>query len=85
MRNNAERLLRDIRLAHGGMTARLDQAAPAEKQARRRFGRSGQSAGAGPPRGAGAPSRSDEPGEGEDYGDGGDGEDLDVPEFIPRS
>jgi hypothetical protein len=28
MRNNAERLLRDVRLAHGSMTARLDQAAP---------------------------------------------------------
>jgi len=25
LRNNAERLLRDITLAHGGMTARLDQ------------------------------------------------------------
>ncbi len=30
LRNNAERLLRDVRLAHGGMTARLDQAAPGE-------------------------------------------------------
>jgi hypothetical protein len=29
MRANAERILRDVRLAHGGMTARLDQAAPA--------------------------------------------------------
>ena len=29
LRNNAERLLRDVRLAHGGMTARLDQAGPA--------------------------------------------------------
>jgi hypothetical protein len=28
LRNNAERLLRDVRLAHGGMTARLDQAVP---------------------------------------------------------
>jgi hypothetical protein len=28
MRNNAERLLRDVRLTHGSMTARLDQAAP---------------------------------------------------------
>ena len=28
LRNNAERLLRDVRLAHGGMTARLDQAGP---------------------------------------------------------
>ena len=28
LRNNAERLLRDVRLAHGGMTARLDQASP---------------------------------------------------------
>jgi len=28
LRNNAERLLRDVRLAHGSMTARLDQAEP---------------------------------------------------------
>ena len=28
LRNNAERLLRDVRLAHGSMTARLDQASP---------------------------------------------------------
>jgi hypothetical protein len=28
LRSNAERLLRDIRLAHGSMTARLDQATP---------------------------------------------------------
>jgi hypothetical protein len=28
LRNNAERLLRDVRLAHGGMTARLDQVGP---------------------------------------------------------
>ncbi len=28
LRNNAERLLRDVRLAHGGLTARLDQASP---------------------------------------------------------
>jgi hypothetical protein len=28
LRNNAERLLRDVRLTHGSMTARLDQTAP---------------------------------------------------------
>ena len=28
LRNNAERLLRDVKLAHGGMIARLDQVAP---------------------------------------------------------
>ncbi|MGA7705581.1 MAG: hypothetical protein WB998_11880, partial [Solirubrobacteraceae bacterium] len=28
MRTNAERLLRDVRLTHGSMTARLDQAVP---------------------------------------------------------
>ena len=28
LRNNAERMLRDVRLAHGGLTARLDQAGP---------------------------------------------------------
>ena len=32
LRNNAERLLRDVRLAHGGMTARLDQASPSGGQ-----------------------------------------------------
>ncbi len=51
LRNNSERLLRDVRLAHGSMTARLDQVAP----------------------GSGAPRRRDEP-----------GDDLDVPEFMPR-
>jgi len=51
LRNNSERLLRDVRLAHGSMTARLDQVGP----------------------GSGAPRRRDEP-----------GDDLDVPEFIPR-
>ncbi len=59
LRTNAERLLRDIRLAHGSMTARLDQALPEgsaaprpsraarerddEPPARRRVGRSGDS------------------------------------------
>ena len=33
LRNNAERLLRDVRLAHGSMTARLDQAGPAARRA----------------------------------------------------
>ena len=62
LRNNAERLLRDVRLAHGGMTARLDQVAhpasgPPPTRARRRAAN----------------------------GNGADaGEDLDVPEFIPR-
>jgi len=28
LHNNAERLIRDVRLAHGGLTARLDQAGP---------------------------------------------------------
>jgi vacuolar-type H+-ATPase subunit H len=35
LRNNAERLLRDVRLAHGSMTARLDQAAPGGGATRR--------------------------------------------------
>ncbi len=63
LRNNAERLLRDVRLAHGGMTARLDQAAPSVREARRSV----------PTRQRRA-SREDEP-----------GDDLDVPEFIPRA
>ena len=33
LRNNAERLLRDVRLAHGGMTAQLDQVGPSERAA----------------------------------------------------
>ena len=36
LRNNAERLLRDVRLAHGGMTARLDQASPGATRTRER-------------------------------------------------
>src|SRR4029077_367890 len=32
LRSNAERLLHDVRLAHGGMTARLDQAGPGAGQ-----------------------------------------------------
>jgi hypothetical protein len=36
MRSNAERLLRDVRLTHGSMTARLDQAvAGAASESRR--------------------------------------------------
>jgi cell division septum initiation protein DivIVA len=34
LRNNAERLLRDVGLAHGAMTARLDQTAPSGQAAR---------------------------------------------------
>jgi hypothetical protein len=34
LRNNAERLLRDVQLTHGGMTARLDQIGPAPKPKR---------------------------------------------------
>ncbi len=62
LHNNAERLIRDVRLAHGGLTARLDQAGP------------------------GAPRRDDDlpllgrRGRGDDQGEG---DDLDVPEFIP--
>jgi hypothetical protein len=33
LRTNAERLLRDVRLAHGSMTARLDQASPSGRGA----------------------------------------------------
>jgi hypothetical protein len=60
LRNNAERLLRDVGLAHGAMTARLDQTAP------------GRPHGAGE-RAGGRRSGPDEP-----------GDDLDVPEFMPR-
>ncbi len=64
MRTNAERLLRDVRLTHGSMTARLDQAVP------------GGSAGS-PRKDTSLPHARrrdhDEP-----------GDDLDVPEFMPR-
>ena len=62
LRNNAERLLRDVGLAHGAMTAHLDQTAP----------------GAGHAAGESRPSRRTDP------GDPGPGDDLDVPEFMPR-
>ncbi len=65
MRNNAERLLRDVRLAHGGLTARLDQAAPSERATTQR--------------GAAASRRGRREG-----GEEGPGDDLEVPEFIPR-
>jgi len=72
LRNNAERLLRDVRLTHGSMTARLDQADAGGTRER--------------PRGArGEGSRSEASRGGmhheEDRGEGGD---LDVPEFMPR-
>ena len=39
LRHNAERLLRDVRLAHGGMTARLDQTTPGSHEERGRASR----------------------------------------------
>jgi cell division septum initiation protein DivIVA len=62
LRNNAERLLRDVGLAHGAMTAHLDQSAP----------------GAAHAAGEGRASRRPDP------DDRGPGDDLDVPEFMPR-
>jgi hypothetical protein len=70
MRNNAERLLRDVRLAHGGMTARLDQVGPGGEP---RAPRPGERRGAGAARRTAGPGDDDED----------SGEDLDVPEFIP--
>jgi len=67
LRNNAERLLRDVRLTHGAMTAQLDQVAPSERAALER--EAGESGRRGRERGGGG---------------GESGEDLDVPEFIPR-
>ena len=69
LRNNAERLLRDVRLAHGAMTARLDQVAPSERDALER--EVGEHAGG-------------ESGRGRRDRAGGAGDELDVPEFIPR-
>ena len=66
LHNNAERLLRDVRLTHGGMTARLDQVAPdASDESADKARSSGKAA---------AAASKDEP-----------GDDLDVPEFIPRT
>ena len=64
LRNNAERLLRDVRLAHGGMTARLDQAAPSGKQPAEQGNKKKDR----------RETDEDEP-----------NDDLEVPEFIPRS
>ena len=65
LHNNAERLLRDVRLTHGGMTARLDQVAPdASDEGADKTRSGGKTA---------AAASKDEP-----------GDDLDVPEFIPR-
>lgn len=58
LRINAERLLRDVRLAHAELTSRLDQADPDPPDA------------AGRAAGTALPRRGDE---------------LDVPEFIPRN
>ena len=72
LRNNAERLLRDVRLTHGGMTARLDQVttgnapAPTER------------------RSAPAHDEDAQPRERRRPSENGHGDDLDVPEFIPR-
>ena len=56
LRNNAERLLRDIKLAHAAMTARLDQATPGPV-ARLRPAAAPQRRGVRRARGAGVPSR----------------------------
>jgi len=48
LRSNAERLLRDIRLAHGSMTARLDQASPDREAFSRSRGRSAADSGDAP-------------------------------------
>jgi hypothetical protein len=45
LRNNAERLLRDVRLTHGSMTARLDQADAGGTRERPRRTRGGLSQG----------------------------------------
>jgi len=81
LHNNAERLLRDVRLVHGGMTARLDQVAPevnpsAKKNKNAKQGKGSQEGDdeldvpAFVPKGKGAPASDD---------------DLDVPEFVPKS
>jgi vacuolar-type H+-ATPase subunit H len=67
LRNNAERLLRDVRLAHGSMTARLDQAGTRGSQRRRADDAADR-------RRTGASGRTPT--------DAGD--ELDVPEFMPR-
>ena len=74
LRNNAERLLRDVRLTHGGMIARLDQATTEDDRGR------GEDRGGDPPRGNGPRIR----GRDAPSGNGSGNDDLDVPEFIPR-
>ena len=73
LRNNAERLLRDVRLTHGGMTARLDQVATGTDRERGEPPRSDDTRSEGPQTRARRTQSA-----------GGRGDDLDVPEFIPR-
>jgi vacuolar-type H+-ATPase subunit H len=78
LRNNAERLLRDVRLTHGGMTARLDQVVSGDDRQSDEPAR-GQSNGGEPARGFGPRIRGRRK-----PSDSARGDDLDVPEFIPR-
>ena len=70
LRNNAERLLRDVKLTHGSMTARLDQVEVEER------GQTHRGARARPPELVGERPQ--------DASSQGGDPDLDVPEFMPR-
>ena len=61
LHTNAERLLRGVRLAHGGMTARLDQVVPDTAPTAKRGEK------------------------GKRQPDNGSSDELDVPEFLPKS
>jgi cell division septum initiation protein DivIVA len=75
LHNNAERLIRDVRLAHGGMTARLDQVGPGEPEK--------TAPGQEPERGAKREASTRQKGR-RRRADDGPSDDLDVPEFMPR-
>jgi len=68
LRNNAERLLRDVGLTHGAMTARLDQI----------------SSGTDTEVEESAPTRGRQKRGRRKQGQERSNEDLDVPEFLPR-
>ena len=92
LRKNAERLLRDVHLAHARLTANLDQATPpgpAEPSLRARDEEEAQ-AGAeaarddAPPPGASAAGRGRGRGRRRASTTPEPPDDLDVPEFLPR-
>jgi len=84
LRTNAERLLRDVRLTHGAMTARLDQVTGGPQlSTRARTGADGETEGEREQaEDAREPTQRRRLGRRSSRSEGDD--ELDVPEFIPR-